>query len=103
MMRRRDMRDETQRQVEAAMIGRQAGQAAARDGDPVISACTRDELLLLRPPDRIVVEPHELDDAVVGLRPRIGEEDAVQTQGDIFTSRSASSIAGSDDLPEKEW
>ena len=72
------MLDETQRQVEAAMIGRQAGQAAARDGDPVISARAGDELFLLRPPDRVVVEPHELDDAVVGLGPRIGEEDAVE-------------------------
>jgi hypothetical protein len=50
------MRDERQRQVEATMIGRQASQAAARDGDPMISARPGDELFLLRPPDRIVVK-----------------------------------------------
>ena len=60
------------------MIDGQTGQTAARDRDPVIPTRASDELFLLWPPDRIVVEPHELDDAVVGLGPRIGEEDAVE-------------------------
>ena len=67
-----------QGQVEAAVVGRQAGEAARRDGDAVVAAFARDELLLLGPADGVVVEPDELDDRVIGLGPGIGEEDAIE-------------------------
>ena len=67
-----------QRQVEAAVVGGQAREAAGRDRDAVVAVLPRDELLLLGPADRVVVEPHELDDCVVGFRARIGEEHAVE-------------------------
>ena len=55
------------------MERRQAGQAARGDGDAVIGALAGDDLLLLRPAERVVEVPDQLDRQVVGLRARRGE------------------------------
>ena len=48
---------------------------ADRDGDAVVAAMPRDDLLLARPPERVVVEPDELDLGVVRVRAARAEED----------------------------
>ena len=68
-----DVRD---RQVEVLVERRQAGQAAARNGDAVVAPEARDDLLLLGLADEVVVVPHQLDLRVVGVRPRQAEEHA---------------------------
>ena len=51
------------------------GQRGRGHGDAVIAAVAGDDLLLLRPAERVVVEPDHLDDGIVGLRAGVAEED----------------------------
>ena len=55
------------------MEGRQARQAARGDGDAVIGALAGDDLLLLRPAERVVEIPDQLDREIVGLGAGRGE------------------------------
>src|SRR3546814_10783932 len=68
------VQDAGHRQVEGLVHVRQAGQARRGQRRTVIALGPRDDLLLLRPPERVVVVPDQLQDRVVRLRPRIGEE-----------------------------
>jgi hypothetical protein len=68
------MDDALDRQVEGAVVVGQPGQAARGHGDAVIALQPRHDLLLVRAAQRIVHVPHHLDDGVVGLRARVGEE-----------------------------
>ena len=76
------------------LFGRPVSEA---DGnrDAVIALQPRDDLLLLRPAERIVIVPDELDLRVVGVRARGAEEHLRTGIGAISFSFSASSIAGS--------
>ena len=67
--------DARHRQVEVGVEDRQPRQAGGGNGGAVVGPLARDDLLLLRPPDRVVVVPGNLDLRVVGLRARVGEED----------------------------
>ena len=68
------MDDVGDRQVEILVDRRQPGHRSGRHRDAVIAADPADDLLLLRPAQRIVHVPHHLDDGVVGLRARVAEE-----------------------------
>jgi hypothetical protein len=68
------MQEARQRHIEAALVGRQAGEAGAGHGDAVVAVLAADELLLQRLAARIVVVPDQLDHAVVGFRTGVGEE-----------------------------
>src|SRR6185312_690712 len=62
------------RQVEVAVIVRQAGEARGRDRDAVVALVTRDQLFLFRPADGVVVVPDDLDGGVVRLGAGIVEK-----------------------------
>src|SRR3546814_3962532 len=66
-----DVRD---RNVEVGLHVGHRGQAGGGDGDAVIALDAADDLLLLRPAQRVVVVPHHLDRGVVGLGAGVGEE-----------------------------
>jgi hypothetical protein len=74
MMRAAGVEEAGQRQVEVAMVGRQSGQRSGNDGNAVIALDAADDLLLVRPAERIVEIPDELNLSVVGLRARVAEE-----------------------------
>ena len=63
-------------QVEAVVKVRQPGQRGCSDADPVIRLGTRDDLLLRRPAEGVVVVAHHLDRGVVRVGAAGAEEDA---------------------------
>ncbi|MNE57447.1 hypothetical protein D3C80_1524140 [compost metagenome] len=69
-----DMVEARQRHVETALVGRDAGQAGADDGDAVVTVDAADELLLGRLADGVVAVPDQLDHGVVGFGTGVGEE-----------------------------
>ena len=94
------------RKIEVAVVVGQAGQAGRGDGDSVVAAYAGDDLLLLRPAQGVVVIPDDLDRGVVGLRPRVVEEDLRHRDGSSLSTRSASSMQGSCDFVREavvEW
>ena len=66
--------DARHRQVEVGVEHGETRQAGRGDGGAVVGSLARDDLLLLRAPERVVVVPGDLDLRVVGLRARVGEE-----------------------------
>ena len=74
MMRARRVQDVGDRQIETTMHPRQASKRGAGDGDAVIGALARDDLLLFRPSFGIVHIPGELDLHVIGFRARPAEQ-----------------------------
>ncbi|MNE09998.1 hypothetical protein D3C80_1026930 [compost metagenome] len=74
VVRAADVQEARQRQAEAAVVGRQAGEAGAGHGDAVVGVGAGDELVLLRLAEGVVAEPHQLDHGVVGLGAGVGEE-----------------------------
>ena len=75
------MQEARQRQVEIRVHDRDAGQRARRKGQAMEAEAPGDELLLLRPADRVVVVADQLDDRVVGLAAGIGEVDMAHRRG----------------------
>ena len=74
VMRAVGMQHARKRQVEAVVVGRQAGQRGRHERHAMIGLLTRDDLLLLGPAQRIVHVPGKLDLRVVGLRAGRGVE-----------------------------
>ncbi len=74
MMRAVGVDDAGDRQIEIALVCGKAGQACRGDGDAVIGFHPRNDLLLLRPAERVVVVPDQLHRRVVRLRAGVGEE-----------------------------
>jgi hypothetical protein len=74
VMRRHRVDEAGQRHVEAAMVGRQPGEARGRQRDAVIALHPPDQLLLRCPAERVVEIPDHLDGRVVRLGARIREE-----------------------------
>ncbi len=74
-VRRRDVANETEGQVETGMHAGQPGQPTRHDRDAVIAAAARDDLLLLRHAPGVVVVPDQLDLRVVRIRAGVAEED----------------------------
>ena len=70
MVRAGGVQDVGDRQVEVGVVRGQAGERGRGDRDAVIASQARDDLLLLRPPERVVHVPDELDLGVVRLRAR---------------------------------
>ena len=75
-MRAERVQETGQRQVEAAVVARQAGQAAGGQGDAVIGLDAADDLLFPLPAQRVVDIPYHLDCRIIRLRAGIGEKDA---------------------------
>ncbi len=73
-MRAGGVEDALDRQIECLMVGGDAGHARGGIGQAVIATQARDDLLLLRPPKKIVVVADELEVGVVGVGPRSAEE-----------------------------
>jgi hypothetical protein len=69
-----DVQHAVQRQIEVAVVGHQSAQAGRGDGHAVVRALARDDLLLARLADGVVVVPDQLDGRVVGLGARVREE-----------------------------
>src|SRR5690606_18630999 len=69
-----DMLHLRHRQVEAAMVGRKAGEAGRGDRHAVVAPVSGDDLFLLTAAQGVVVVPDHLDDGVVGLGAGVGEE-----------------------------
>ena len=63
-----------QRQVKIAVIGRQAGKRSGYHRDTVIGFHPADDFLFLRPAERIIEIPNQLDLRVVRFRAGIAEE-----------------------------
>src|SRR3546814_9135904 len=59
-----------ERQVELLVEQLEAGERAGHQARAVIAAPARDDLLLLRPAEDVVVVPDELDVGLVGVRAR---------------------------------
>jgi hypothetical protein len=74
MVRAAGVQKARQRQVEVAMIAGEAGERGRGDGDAVIGLDAADDLLLVRPAERIVEIPDKLDLGVVRLRSGIAEK-----------------------------
>jgi hypothetical protein len=74
VMRRADVEEARQRQVEKLVVVRQAGDGSGGERDAVVAAQAADDLLLLWLADGVVHVPEDLDDAVVRLRAGVGEE-----------------------------
>jgi hypothetical protein len=70
-----------QRQIEVLMKRRQRGKPGSDGRRTVISAFERDELLLLRPPRRVVVVRDVADGGVHGVGPAQREIDARKRRG----------------------
>src|SRR3546814_1513005 len=64
-----------ERQVELLVEQLEAGERAGHQARAVIAAPARDDLLLLRPAEDVVVVPDELDVGLVGVRAREAEVD----------------------------
>ena len=101
-VRRRDVAEAVHhRQVEAVGgIGERAGQVAGGDGDAVIGALPRDDLLLLGQAARVVVVPDQLDRGVDRLGAGIDEVGLASSAP--ARSRSASPRARSSG-PIERW
>ncbi|MCY1530296.1 hypothetical protein D9M68_654770 [compost metagenome] len=74
VVRAADMQEARQRQVEAALVAGQAGQAGAGHGDAVVAVDPADELLLGWFAEGVVQVPDHLDHGVVGFGAGVGEE-----------------------------
>ena len=95
------VQDARDRQVEIGVGEGEPGEASAGDGDTVVRALPRDDLLLLRSAQRIVDVPGELDRRVVRLGPRIREQHLGHPAGAMPINRSASSVLIAGTLPAK--
>ena len=73
--------DPLQRQVPGLVVGRDAGEAGGGQGQPVVAAEARDDLLLLRSAAQVVVVADQLDVGVVGVRARAAEEHLGEVAG----------------------
>ena len=74
-VRRGRVANHRQRQVEVRMQAGKPRQARRHHADAVVAALARDDLLLLRPSEHVVVEPHQLHVRVVGVGSGAAEED----------------------------
>ncbi len=77
VMRRHRVQHRPLRQVERVVVVVEAGEAARHDGAAVIAAPARDDLLLVRAPEDVVVVPDDLELGLVGIRAREAELDAL--------------------------
>ena len=76
IIRRLGVQDRRARQVEGVVEKVEAGQRPGHDARAVIAAPARDDLLLLRPAEHVVVVPDQLDVGLVGVGTRQAEIDA---------------------------
>lgn len=67
IIRRFGMQDRHARQVEGLVEEFEAGQTSGHDAGSVIAAPARDDLLLFRPPEDVVVIPDQLNVGLVGI------------------------------------
>ncbi|MNP55648.1 hypothetical protein D3C76_1503090 [compost metagenome] len=67
-MRAEGVLDAFDRQVEVLVEAGQSGEAAGDQARTVVAALARDDLLLLRPAEHVVVVAHQLDLGLVGVR-----------------------------------
>jgi len=67
IMRLGGVKNTRERQIEIPMIGGNAGKAGRHDRSAVIAVMAGDDLLFRRLADRVVVEPHEVDQEIVGF------------------------------------
>src|SRR3546814_9929013 len=75
-----------ERQVELLVEQLEAGERAGHQARAVIAAPARDDLLLLRPAEDVVVVPDELDVGLVGVRAREAEVDLAHARSEEHTS-----------------
>ena len=97
VVRRVRVQERRQRHVEQLVKRRQAREPADAERRAVVTLRARDDLLLLRPPERVVVVPDELDLRVVGVRARVAEEHARRCErrhpDELFGEQNAGLVA----------
>ncbi len=81
------MQDPIDGQVEVVLHQRNRREAAACDGDTVIATLARDDLLLLRPIQRVVVVPDHLDGGVHRLGARVHQKHLAHVPGGDLDER----------------